>query len=279
MIARRVEEIQPLSAVAIRLVQLMGNEKRDVRELIHIISLDAALTLRVVRVANSAAFARRERVTSMPQAVSLLGEQLVVGIAVGSSSPAVFQDELSGYEAEAGALWAHSLRTALAAREIARKCKSPISFDEAFTAGILHDIGKAVIDDFLAERSNEIELDLKTLSKVDFSVLEREKLGTDHCEVGDSLARKWNIPANLCSAIRFHHYPACAPEQDRPMVFAVHLGDILAMSLGDGTGVDTLAYGLDEGYTVYYDLSHSHIESILALVRSEFADAKSLISY
>ncbi len=92
------------------------------------------------------------------------------------------------------------------------------------------------------------------------------------------MAKKWNISPKLCSAIRFHHNPSNATENDKPIVFAVHLGDFLAMTLGEGTGVDTLAHGLDENYSNYYDLNHTTIESILALIQAEFADAKSLIS-
>ncbi len=177
LIANRVEEFQPLPTVAIRLVKLMGNEDRNNRELIQIVSLDAALTLRVMRVANSVAFVRMTRVTSIAQAVSLLGEQMVVGIAVGASNPEIYKNDLKGYDAESGDLWAHSLRTAIAAKEVAKRCKTHISYDEAFTAGILHDIGKAVINEFLAEKLNEIELDLKANPNRDFSEVEREFTG------------------------------------------------------------------------------------------------------
>jgi len=278
LIARRVEDFQPLPIVAMRLLKLMGNENHDARELIQIVSLDAALTLRVMSVANSTAYARMSRVTTMAQAVSLLGEQVVVGIAIGASSPTIYKNELQGYEADVGALWAHSLRTAIAAKEISRRCKTRISADEAFTAGILHDIGKAVINEFLAARLDDIETDLKMNPNRDFATVEREILGTDHTEVGEAMAKKWNIPARLCSAIRFHHKPGEANLEDQPFVYAIHLGDFLSMALGEGTGIDTLVHRLDDNYVKYFDLTHASIESIIAQIQSEFADANSLIS-
>jgi len=278
LVYQQVDRLQPLPTVAIRVIDLMGNENHDIRELASILSLDAALTMRVMSAANSVANVRRTRVTSISQAITLLGEQPVAGIALAASSPVLFRSELDGYEAGAGALWAHSLRTALAAREIARRSKIHLSLDEVFTAGIIHDIGKSVINEFLARHRNEIEIDLRESKECEFTRIEQELIGANHATVGAAMAGRWNIPEKLTNAISFHHSPFNAPVDEHPFVFAIHIGDLLAMALGDGTGLDTLAHLLDERYSRYYDLTHSTIEAILSVTQGEFSDANSLLA-
>lgn len=276
-ILRSVRDLKPLSQSAARLLQLMGQPDHDFAQIIRVVEHDAVLTAKILRIVNSAAFALRSPVSSVSRAVPFLGTQTIVGIALETCSAHVFNDALTGYESERGALWRHSLRTALAAREIASFTTDSISPDEAFTAGILHDIGKSVISSYLQGQAHEL-LQATDIGQVkDYLEAERGQLGTDHCEVGAELGAQWNLPASLCEAIRWHHVPSQSDKTYRSLVYGVHLGDFLAMMAGVGTGTDTLVYQLDEHYQEVVPLEARELEVVSLVTEVEFEKAVELI--
>jgi putative nucleotidyltransferase with HDIG domain len=278
-ILKRIETITPWPVTTSRLVKLVGREDHSINDLVRLISLDAGLTMRVLRVANSARYARRERCSSVGQAIAILGEQIVVGIAIGAGAGEVFLSSMDGYGGSTGDLWKHSLRTAFAAREFSRYARQCISAEDAFTAGLLHDIGKSVIANYIGVELGGIVSRIDTVEGDTFLSEEHNLLGLDHTEVGAEIARSWNLPDQMLESIAFHHKPSAAAEQFRTIVFAVHLADIAAMSLGDGTGADTLTYGLDGEYPRYYQLSRVDFEKILTAAESRFMDAVEFISF
>jgi putative nucleotidyltransferase with HDIG domain len=276
-IASKVKELPTLSVVTMRIIEIIGDESHSNKDLVKIVSSDPVLTTRVLRIANSAAFARRTEITSLARAIMQLGEKMVVGIAIGSCATGVFTNDLAGYGAEKGELWDHSLRTAIAAREIAAYAKNPIKADEAFTAGLLHDIGKAVISEFLYLKAEKMLRKCDEGNFESFRDAEREELGTDHTEVGAVLAKRWNLPESLSEAIEKHHEPARAEEKYRNIVYAVHLGDLMSMLGGIGTGVDTLAYSIDKGYIDHFELGMKDFDRILLTVEMEFSSVKDFV--
>jgi HD-like signal output (HDOD) protein len=154
------------------------------------------------------------------------------------------------------------LRTAVAAREIARHSNTDLSKDLAFTAGILHAIGKAVLSDFLHESAPDLLANIDSHDIRDYLEGERKILGMDHAEAGFELAKAWELPESLQMAIRHHHTPQQAPEQYRPLVYAVHLGCIIAMMSGSQSS-DALQYHLDKDYSDYFNITNEHIAMIL----------------
>ena len=115
--------------------------------------------------ANSAAYCRGQPVTTISRAVLLMGEMMVVGVAICVSTSIIFQRPLDGYESPEGELWEHSLRSAIACRELAKFTKGKVNPGLAFTAGLLHDIGKSIISEFLVGSTKEMT-DLCTAPRV-----------------------------------------------------------------------------------------------------------------
>lgn len=273
----RIDRIPAWSGVASSLLAMVGDERRSAADFVKLIKLDAGLTATVLKVANSAAFARRGGVSSLSQAVIGLGGQVVIGIVIGSSAWEVLGADLTGYEAEPGALWSHSLRTAIASREFGLCCKAPLHLDEAFTAGLIHDLGKAILESFIRGSVREMLSHLDANPEEDFGAEERRIAGVDHTEVGMEVGIRWNLPSRLLEAIRFHHLPSLAMRADQPLVYSVHLGDIAAMTLGDGAGADSLAYHFDPGYREFFDVSRAKFEEVLIRVEREYTKARQLI--
>ncbi|MDD3801156.1 MAG: HDOD domain-containing protein [Desulfuromonas sp.] len=269
-ILQAIRDIPLLSPSAAQLLQLSAQDDYDIQEVIDIVKCDAALTARLLKIVNSVAYGLVHQVTSVDRAVSYLGERVVAGIALADSANALFDKELQGYEGPAGELWAHDLRTAIAAREIARYAKAPLSADLAFTAGILHAVGKAILSDFLKQTAPELLGSLDGHEIHDYLDGERRLLGIDHTEAGYLLAQAWELPEALQLAIRWHHQPTQAPAAFQPLVYAVHLGCLLAMMAGSQSA-DALQYHLDKGYSDYFDLSPEQIALTLLEVNEAFS--------
>ena len=265
-----VNSVPLLSASASQLLQLTARADHELAEVVNLVKTDANLTARVLKVVNSAAFGLINDITSIDRAISYLGERIIVSIALGDCAGKLFEKELSGYEAASGDLWKHDLRTAIAAREVVVQSHLEISPDLAFTAGLLHDIGKALISDYLKDSCPEAIKLITSEDSKDYLEAEEKIIGFDHTRAGFELAKAWQLPEELTEVIHHHHSPGNALEQHRTLVYAVHLGDNIAMLGGYGTGSDSMQYRLDPGYTDYINLKPKTLASIMLTVDMEF---------
>ena len=275
-LARRVEELPTLPPVALKLLAILKDEENSLRDAAKVVQNDAAITARLLRVANSAAFSRGKPITSVFRAVMHLGMRMVAGITIGSCASSLIRQPLRGYEAEIGELWDHSLRAATASREFAFFATTSVPADLAFTAGLLHDIGKSVISEFLAEKAGRIR-ELQAAGGATYVEIERAVTGTDHAAVGFAVAEHWGLPDPLLQAIRWHHEPMEGDEESRPLIYSVHLGDLIAQLGGSGTGADTLAYRIDENYQKYLQISEHDLSRLLINVETEFSASRSIV--
>lgn len=142
-----------------------------------------------------------------------------------------------GYEFEQEGLWKHSLLTAMAAKRLCQHRKLPYG-NVAFTAGLLHDIGKLIISVYVQEVGYYL-LKKVTEGKLSYVELEERVIGFDHARVGGFLARAWNLPDDLVAAISFHHSPSKAQNRIE-LSSVIHVANGLAGLVGIGGGVDSL---------------------------------------
>ena len=275
-ITTRVKEMPLFSPVLSRIIDILNNEDFHLKDVVQVMETDASLTSRVLRVANSAAFPAINPVDNIARAIPRLGMHLLLSIAVESSTSHIYDKPLSGYESAKCDLWSHSLRTAIAAREIALRVKIDISPGLAYTAGLLHDMGKVIISEFLEGKTSQMVKWCDNSIVDDYIDAEREIIDTNHAKVGYSLAKCWNFPKSLQDAIAFHHHPESCCRENRVLTYLVHLGDIVAMLGGSGTGADTLVYKIQPGYKDYFHISKNDLASILINVLTEFDRTRSL---
>lgn len=277
-IARAIQAAPLLSPIANQLLQVTARADHEMKEIIDLVKCDSLLTARLLRVVNSAAMGLVHQISSVDHAVSYLGERLVVGIAIAECTNEFFGKPLEGYEGESGQLWRHELFTAIASRAVARHARAPLPADLAFTAGLLHDIGKAILSEFLRGTSNELVADITQGNTTDYLTGEQERVGLDHSEVGFELSQHWKLPESLRQVIRHHHHPDAADIALRPLVYAVHLGDILAMMGGHGTGSDSMKYHLQQGYTDHFTISKDELALLLLECNEEFRKVESSLA-
>ncbi len=272
-IKKAIARAPVLSVHAQRLLQVCASREHDIEDIVEVIKCDATLTARVLRVVNSSVYGLLTPITTIERAVTYLGERMVTCIALGESAGRLMKQPLAGYLAKEGELWKHDLYVGFASRQVARYVREELDIDLAFTAGLLHDIGKAIIADFLSGSAEQFVSHIACGELPDYLEAERSVLGYDHCEVGLELARQWRLPNQIHWAVAWHHTPDKAPEEARPLVYAVHLGDILAMMAGFGTGSDSLQYQLEPGYRNYVDLGEERLPEIMLAASEEFQQA------
>lgn len=271
---QHIERIPPMSPAAQQLLRLQGRPDTSMDDIARVVEVDPGLTASVLRSANSAASRPVQPVHAARQAVPYLGERAVVALALSSCVPGGMVAPLSAYQAERGALWRHSLRAAVAARDLASNLRRHrVDPDLAFTAGLLHDIGKPVLSEVLAPDARERLAAAALRKEPDFEAVERGEVGLSHAEAGEALARRWSLPQALQTALRFHHQPSRAPEDLRPLCFAVHVGTMHAVLAGSTAGVDDLCYHLDMGVLSLFDLSEIDFYAMLSRVDRGCAEA------
>ncbi len=272
-IQQEIRKISLLSPNTTRLMGINADPDHSLKDVIDLVKFDVTLTARILRIVNSAAFCPLVPITSIDRAVAHLGEKMVVGIAIAEGCRKKFNQPLEGYESEAGELWEHDLFAAFAAKEVSKYAKNALESDLAFTAGLLHDIGKLVLSKLLEKTSQKALSALTSGEAVDYLAAEKLVSGAEHSEVGFELASYWQLPAQIIAAIRFHHNPSQASEELQPLTYAVHLGDIIAMMSGYSTGNDSLQYNLDNRYEEFFDISAAELTKIISDAESAFRPA------
>lgn len=202
-IAGRIEHLPALPAVVTDILRSLDNDNLDFAILAHKMASDQAIAAQVLRLANSSFYGSSGKITTMQQALTLIGVQsvrkLVTAAAVAISVPQV---ACAGFDFDA--FWRHSMATAVCARVLARHLH--LNQDIAFTSGLLHDIGRLVLVTTFPEQYEKV-LAYRAAHDCYLFDAERTVLGIDHCGVGHALAMHWHFPAVLCHAIAAHHVP------------------------------------------------------------------------
>jgi len=219
-----------------RVIALIKNPETSVKELEAVIGQDPALTAGILRQANSAYYGYARRISSLQQAIVMLGFQVTQGLAMSAAIAPLLKTQLVGYQIDQEGFWKHSLLTAMAAKRLCQYRKLPYG-DIAFTAGLLHDIGKLIISIYVQEEGDYL-LKKVTEDKLSYVELEEKVIGFDHARVGGFLARSWNLPDDLVVAISFHHSLSNA-QNYAELSSVIHVANGLTSLLGIGGGVDS----------------------------------------
>ena len=246
-IKKIIERTQALPASAGTLAdlsRLLRSENTGVNDIERVIRPDISLTANLLRLANSAYFGLRRKVTSVRQAIALLGSDRVFELASSAWFCSVLPERIPGYDVSAKSLWIHSVAVGVLCEQLAAAAHCP-SPDFAFTAGLMHDVGKLVIGTLLVDKIDGVLVDIHQNNR-SFIEAEHRALGMDHAEVGEILCDMWGLPPNLVWAAGCHHAPNTAPPgADQSLIDLIHLADGLAHSLGFGYDVGELARSVD----------------------------------
>lgn len=232
-----------LPAAVTRVLALVNDPDSSVTDVMSAVETDPGLTAETLRIANSAYFAGPRRIGSLKEAGVLLGLNRVMQLVLAAAVFPIGARPVPGYDLEQGALVDGMLAVAVGTEILARELKR-IPPSHAFTAGLLHDIGKLAMGNVVARCKAEIR-DCAMVEGISYEEAERLILGMDRAEAGAALLLSWQLPENVVTAVRWHLQPEQVTEEPF-VVDLVHVSRLLATQCGIGLGHDGLQFKLSD---------------------------------
>ncbi len=263
-IIRDTKTLPALPGVVAKLGSLAESEKASSHEMARVVSSDQVLSAKVLRLVNSAFYGFPGRVSTVSNALILLGVNVVKSLAITSSIFDIMEKNVIG-------LWEHSMGVAVAASAISKTLKLPDP-EETSTAALLHDIGKVIIKIKL-EGDYDRLTGLMAARGCSLIEAEQELLQTDHAEIGGWLARSWILPEKLIEPVAFHHnVEKSAAHQTKTAV--VHLADVLIKASGFGFSGDRLVPRIQPAAWKKLGMTETMLEAIIEEVEDKLVEVR-----
>jgi putative nucleotidyltransferase with HDIG domain len=256
-----ITELAPMPRVASQVLTLVQDPKASMASLAEVVLFDPSLTATVLKTCNAAHFGLPRRVDSVHDAISLLGLDKIVDIVLLKSSVANLSRQQAGYGLHEGELWKQAVASALIAKALADRIDSACKH-LVFTAALLKDIGKVILDRFVAGSIQQIN-HLVVDSGYSFREAEKKVIGVDHAELSGLVARRWRFSDRLVSIIANHHLAEPSARADQATAI-VYLADTVCMMIGIGGGVDGLAYRFYDGVLAQMNIRDIDLQEIIA---------------
>ncbi len=273
-----VEDLPTLPSVIFNLEVALKDEESGAEEVARIMTEDPSLTSKVLRLANSPYFQPvTGPVSSVAAAIARLGFREVGRLCTTVAIIRTFDD--MGGHLDHEAFWKHSIAAGIAGRIIKRYGGDKYEFgeDEAYVAGLVHDVGGLVLDQYFPDVYVRIHV---TGDEQDMSYAEVERLALkiDHGGIGAHLLEKWNIPESIVEAVRWHHQPDQARAEHRRLADVVHLADFFCTCLGVGEGSDGPMRGFSKAAWEELDLSVGDITDIIGKIDNETKNSEMFVA-
>ena len=262
----RIDELPTLPAMLPKLMNLMESNKASASDIADVISHDPSLASKILKVANSAYYGFSQKITSLEKAVPLLGFNMVrsLALSIGVINNLPSGKKLPNFSHDG--LWLHSLAVAILMQEFGKKDEKEDERDYLFIVGLLHDIGKIILNYFFSEPFQKALEEAKSQEDTGLYMAERKVIGLDHGEVGAMLLARWRLPTAITNPIEVHHQVEI-PEGTRPDdVAMLRISDALAQELELG----------ETGNPVSPKLPEAEIE-VLHLTEKELVDMKAYL--
>jgi putative nucleotidyltransferase with HDIG domain len=268
------EKLPPFPEV-VRKVMPLIQQMAPVKDIEDVIRYDQAITAKVLALSQSAYYARGRSVSCLRDAIVSLGQRQLIQVILAACSAQYFSSKGTGYDLKAGELWQHSVGTALMAEKVATR----IGFDNiltVYTAGLLHDIGKTVLNLYVKTYFDLIISMLRS-HKARFLDAEREVLGIDHQQLGAIIARHWRFPPEVIMAIGHHHCPQQVTEH-REVVAITYVANRMVAGMGIGCGVDGFWQPNQDEVFVELGITTRMVDQLMADTLEDIEEAKQFLA-
>lgn len=268
LILDRIDDLPTLPDVVAEVNRLVNDSNASAGDLNSILSRDVALSAKILKLVNSSFYGFPRRITSISQAVVILGFNTIRNL---SLSAFVF-DSLKGRSSlfDTPALWAHSIGVAVAAQTVGQRIGIS-QVEDLFMAGILHDIGKVVMCQYMPEYTEKI---MQTVAERNCTFLDAERQFCEwtHAELGGALLERWNLPVTIVACVMGHHGAAGEESMQRGSAI-IHLADVVTRTLAIGKSGDNLVPIMIPSVPAKLELSAEDIGKVMDTTLDEIRQA------
>lgn len=268
-----VKHVPPFPKVAQRVSEMLNDSEVSATALAEVIQYDQVITANVLKICNAAYFGLPRKVSSLDEALVIVGNDTLKDIIITSSSARFYKGAAGdGYKLDQGELWKHSIAVGIMAKELVKYVKG-VEPGSAYTAGLLHDIGKRFLSSFVADDFKKIMMKV-VQDDCSFVEAEKELVGASHAELGGMIMSQWGFPKEIELAVLQHHDPD-ALEKD-PLTAIVALANTLVISMGIGVGADGLSVKMQGSGLKRFGITPMHLELCMANLLTELDRAQEL---
>lgn len=251
-IIKTSQALPPMPEIMAKATKILSDDNAGFKEVGDVLETDQAMATRVLKLANSAYYGLSVPVSTVQQASALLGFQTLIELITVVSTSKMMGTSLDGYDIGSEEMWKHSLFVATASKLIAEKNHPELASD-AFNAGLIHDSGMIIIDEYISKNKESYKNILNGGATVHSA--EKQILGFNHAEIASEFFKKWNLPASQTKAIKFHHHPA--DSENDMLSYILHIADSIAMQNSPEKNCK-----LAEGATDFVGIDEEEIENI-----------------
>lgn len=283
IVAKAVKEISHIATlpeITVKIIEMVEDPSSTAQDLHKVIANDPALCSRVLKVVNSSFYGLPGQIGSINRAIVMLGLNAVKNIAISASLAKLFRGGQLCPNFAAKNLWTHSISVGTAAKLLVDELNMGVP-DEAFLAGLMHDIG--IMVELQADRAKLI--DVLTRCKIgadgapSASMLELEKqvFGADHQAFGRGLCEKWKFPKALGTVCGHHHNPMELPSGGRSLAALIYVADRIAASMPGGLRIDLPSIEIDPSVTDELGLGTETLERVKVTLPERLKDVEGLL--
>lgn len=257
----RIGDIATLPEVTAKIIAVVDDPKSTARDLHTIIKNDPALATKILKVVNSAFYGLPGQISEIDRAIVLLGLSAVKNITISASISRLFTAERISDRFSARDIWKHCVAVAVATRQFCAVIGKRAFAEEAFLAGLIHDLGLLVQRQAFPDQLKEI-IRIAGESGRPFCEIETEMIGADHQVLGSALAAKWKFPRGLQTVIGYHHRISNLAEENRLAPTIVYIADVLCCHERVGFYLTAENQPLDDGILSSIGLSEADFNAV-----------------
>lgn len=272
-----IGDIATLPEVTIKIIEIVEDARSTARDLHEVIKNDPALSVKVLKVVNSAFYGLPGQIASVDRAIILLGLSAVKNIAIAASIARLFKGKRISEKFSAADLWKHNVAVAVAAKSIARHLPHPHMPDEIFVAGLIHDLGTLVERQAFPDQFAQV-IERSSAEGGNFLQIERDIIGADHQAFGAGLTAKWKFPRHLRAAVGFHHNPEMLTDDYKGLGTIIQVADILCCQQQFGFYLTAMGGVVTDDMLELLQVTRTQIDALTADLPDLISEADNTLS-
>jgi putative nucleotidyltransferase with HDIG domain len=240
---KRIHFVSSLPHVALQVMEVAQNPRSGAQELKEAMETDPSLCARVLKCVNSSAYALRNPISSLQHAIAYLGSKQIRNLAMSAAVSELFKQQCAIGNYQRSELWRHLVAVGIGSKMIAMRCRMN-NFEDMFLAGLLHDIGIVLEDQYVHALFSDAMTSLR--SDAPLAAVEREVIGFDHTTLAQRMARNWKFPDQVAAAIRYHHGASQYRGEHLDVVRCVEAANIICSLKGiTSVGANLVAFSAE----------------------------------